>query len=283
MMQQYLAIKALHENDILMFRMGDFYEMFFEDAVTAAPILDIALTTRDRKSKSPVAMCGVPVHSVDSYIAKLVEQGFRVAICDQVEDAKQTKGLVKREVIRIETPGTILADDESFRARYIACLYGKAPWSVAFADLSTGDFSVTSLASLSEVVSELYSNGVRELLLSEEDQAFIGVEDLQHKLNDISVRSEHISIFAGSEDSLKEHFEVRSLSGLGLTENKNERIAAGALLTYLKLTQKNDVAHIRDIKRLSKQDYMLVDPNSQRTLGLLPSNQVGKKTAFLQY
>src|SRR3972149_10689992 len=148
LLRQYQAIKNKHRDAILFFRMGDFYEMFFDDAVTASKILEIALTTRDKRNDNPIPMCGIPYHAVDSYLPKLIRSGHKVAICEQVEDPATAKGIVRREVIRVVSPGTILDNNllESRENNYIASIYpggGKA--GLAFIDISTGDFYIAEI------------------------------------------------------------------------------------------------------------------------------------------
>src|SRR5208337_4508267 len=173
MMQQYLEIKSKYPESILFYRMGDFYEMFMDDALTASRVLDIALTSRDRQAENPVPMCGVPYHAAESYIAKLVAAGYKIAVCDQVEDPKKAKGLVRREVTRVLTPGLIVDNQNltSNQPNYLAAVLqpGRGrPIGLAFLDISTAEFRMTELDSEESLLDELFRINPKEILVPEE-------------------------------------------------------------------------------------------------------------------
>jgi DNA mismatch repair protein MutS len=269
MMQQYESIKDLHKDCLLFYRLGDFYEMFFDDAITASRELDLALTGRDCGLEEKAPMCGVPYHAADGYIAKLVEKGYKVAICEQLEDPKLSKGLVKRDVIRIVTPGTVLdcrVLDEG-KNNYIACVYqdGKS-LGMAFCDVSTGEFLATSASDERRVFDELGKLKPSEIIAN---SGFQGKEALKSLYG--RAASEAPSWMFGDESALKRligHFQIQSLESFGLKETDPEVNAAGALLEYLAETQKNSLSHISALKKYSHTKYMSIDTASRRNLEL---------------
>ena len=232
MMEQYLRIKREHRDSILFFRLGDFYEMFYEDAQTASPILGIALTSRQK-----VPMCGVPYHAVNSYLAKLLKQGFKVAICEQVEDPKTAKGVVKRDVIKVLTPGTAVevelegAKESVFLA---SVFFGQDGWGLALIDLASGQIRTTegSLENTKLLTDELFRASPKEIVLAEGQEE--KVEHLTARTGFgpfLTSRVEDwVFDFPQSESVLLEHFKVGSLAGFGLEEKKLAIPAAGALL-----------------------------------------------------
>ena len=271
MMEQYFGIKSQHKDSILMFRLGDFYEMFFEDAITASKCLDIALTARDCGQAERAPMCGVPIHAVEGYIAKLVAAGHHVALCDQVEDAKFAKGLVKRDVVRVITPGTITESHllEDGRHNYITCIHkGPRSYSLATADITTGHFMVTSLPVLDEnkLLDELARITPAEVLVPEDFQLTRIIENITGQ------RATKVPAWSFSPSSafqrLTTHFGTFHLEGFGLSENAQEIPAAGALLAYLSETQKHALSQITSIKTYSQQTHMILDSSSRRNLEL---------------
>ena len=271
MMEQYFNIKSQHKDAILLFRLGDFYEMFFDDALVASKCLDIALTARDCGKEERAPMCGVPVHAVEGYIAKLVAAGHHVAMCDQVEDAKLAKGLVKREVVRIITPGTVTEGHllEDGRHNYITCIH-KSPrgYSVATADITTGHFMVTSLPLVDDnkLLDELARLAPAEILLSEDFPLARVVENVTGQR---ATRTPAWSFSpASAYERLTAHFGTFHLEGFGLSENAPEIPAAGALLAYLSETQKHALSQITTIKPYSQQTHMILDASSRRNLEL---------------
>ena len=286
MMQQYLKTKEEYADCILFYRLGDFYEMFFEDALTASKELEITLTGKNCGLEERAPMCGVPYHSVDNYLNRLVSKGYKVAICEQVEDPAQAKGLVKREVVRIVTPGTNLntqALDES-KNNYIMCVvYIADRYGLSVADVSTGDYFVTELESSIKLFDEIYRFMPSELICNE---AFymsgIDLEDLKERLS-IAVYSLEAWYFddAVCERTLKEHFKVNSLEGLGLSDYDCGIIGAGALLTYLIETQKTSLSHLSKLTGYVTGRYMLLDSSTRRNLELCETLREKQKRGSL--
>jgi len=271
MMEQYFNIKSQHQDSILMFRLGDFYEMFFEDAIVASKCLDIALTARDCGQAERAPMCGVPVHAIDGYIARLISAGHKVAMCDQVEDAKQAKGLVKREVVRVITPGTIIESHllEEGRHNYITCIHkGPRSYSLATADITTGHFMVTSIPLFEEnkLMDELVRLAPAELLISEDFPLARVIENISGQ------RATKVPPWSFSPSQafsrLTAHFGTFHLEGFGLHESSAEIPAAGALLSYLTETQKHALSQITSIKPYNQQTHMILDASSRRNLEL---------------
>ena len=222
MMQQYLEIKSKYPESLLFYRMGDFYEMFMEDALTASRVLDIALTSRDRQAQNPVPMCGVPYHAAESYIAKLVSAGYKIAICDQVEDPKKAKGLVRREVTRVLTPGLIVENQNltSNQPNYLAAVWDPGPGKpigLACLDISTAEFRITELDSHESLLEELFRINPKEILLPEE----FSPEWTKSVLNRIDAAFTHIEEVhfdkRRSQERLTSHFRVHSLEGFGIS------------------------------------------------------------------
>jgi DNA mismatch repair protein MutS len=266
MMRQYREMKAQYPDAILFFRMGDFYEMFGEDAVKAAPLLEVVLTTRDRNSDDKTPMCGIPYHSVDSYIAKLVDRNLKVAICEQLEDPKQAKGIVKRGVIRLITPGTILEDNllSARENNYLACVAKtENRYGIAFLDVSTGDFKATEIPGENgySYKDELSRWSVREILYP----------SLWKPINlDIKIRCSPMDDWVFSRDyaieQIQEQFGVMHLDGFGLREMPAATIAAGAMIHYLKSAHLNALQHIRTIQTYHNEQFVYLDSASQRNL-----------------
>jgi len=271
MMEQYFSIKSNHKDAILMFRLGDFYEMFFEDAVVASKCLDIALTARDCGQAERAPMCGVPVHAVEGYISKLVAAGHHVAMCDQVEDAKLAKGLVKREVVRIVTPGTITESHllEEGQHNYITCIHkGPRCYSLATADITTGHFMVTSLPVTDDnkLLDELARLAPAEVLLPEDFPLARVVENVTGQR---ATKAPAWSFgITSAYQRLTAHFGTFHLEGFGLPESAPEIPAAGALLAYLAETQKHALSQITTIKTYTQQTHMILDVSSRRNLEL---------------
>ncbi|WP_294467833.1 DNA mismatch repair protein MutS [uncultured Anaerofustis sp.] len=285
MMKQYLQTHEEVPDTILFYRLGDFYEMFFDDAKTASKELDLVLTGRDCGLEEKAPMCGVPYHSADTYIAKLVEKGYKVAICEQVEDPKTAKGLVKREVQRVISPGTItegkmLKEGEN---NYIMCIYyNKLEFGVTYCDITTGEFNVLSLSG---------ENRENELLslLSRINPAQIIVntilfEDLDLKKNisnvtKVMLEPHPLNYFF--HDKAKEYilnqFNVYSLSSIGLDNNEIIVRSAGALLKYLDETQKRALIHINEIKINEDKDYMHLDYSTKRNLEIVENLRTNNK------
>jgi DNA mismatch repair protein MutS len=268
MLKQFLDIKELYPDSIIFFRTGDFYEMFFEDAEKASRILGITLTSRGSYDGKRVPMCGVPHHSSRSYIAKLIENGRKVAICEQVEEPGQGKGIVKREVVRVVTPGSII--DETGEERndnlYMAAISGSnGLYGLAHVDLSTGEFRVTEVDEWRELIDELGRIDPAELLLSEGDNLSHNREFLRYR---IEVLRGDAYIKDRAEHLLKEQLGVNSLKAFGCDGLKEGVCAAGALVHYLKETQKINPGHIKEIITYRLGDYMFLDESTVRNLEL---------------
>lgn len=275
MMTQYKKLKEQYDDCLLFFRLGDFYELFFDDAVKASKALDITLTKRGKCEGEEIPMCGVPFHAAESYLARLVRQGFRVAICEQTEDPEEakkrgTKAVVDRDVVRIVTPGTLTEETllEAKRHNFLACLStGKHVSALAVIDISTGDFFVESLtsATLAEALHRLQP---RELILSEK---ILQIPDLYPVLGEWKTILHPLpsSRFdaENSEKHLKALYGVAALEGFGLFES-HERMAMGALLDYVRLTQKSELPLIRPPKKASPAALMQIDAATRRNLEL---------------
>ena len=273
MMKVYCETKEKYKDCILFYRLGDFYEMFFEDALIASKELEITLTGKDCGLEERAPMCGVPFHAVDGYLNKLVSKGYKVAICEQLEDPKQAKGLVKRDVIRVVTPGTNLdaqALDES-RNNYLMCIICMEDrYGLSVADISTGEYLVTELDSEKKLLDEINKFSPSEIICNHSFYVSgVDIEDMKERL--------HISVFsldswyfddALCARNLMEHFHVSSLSGLGLDAYSCGIIAAGALLQYLIETQKTSIANLTALTPYSISKYMVLDSSTRRNLEL---------------
>lgn len=286
MMQQYMKTKEEYKDCILFYRLGDFYEMFFEDALTASKELEITLTGKNCGMEERAPMCGVPFHAVDSYLNKLVSRGYKVAICEQVEDPKLAKGIVKRAVVRVVTPGTntdIQALDES-RNNYIMCIvYLDDRYGIAIADVSTGDYFVTELSDSTRLKDELFKFMPTEIICNE---AFymsgMDMEDLRERLG-ITISALDSWYFDDDlcKNKLTEHFHAANMQALGLEDFNCGFISAGALLIYLYETQKNSLAHLTHIQVYTTGAYMLLDSSTRRNLELCETLREKQKRGSL--
>ena len=273
MMEQYQRIKSQHENAILLFRMGDFYETFFDDAKTAARVLGLALTTRDKGSKNPVPLAGVPHHALESYLTRLVNAGYRVAICDQVEDPKQSRGIVKREVTEVITPGTILSStmlDEKRSNFLIALAPGKERTGLARIDLSTGEFSVTELTA-PELRREVLRADASEVVVPEGAMEKEPLASLLADMPDVPVSPVADWEFGieQSRETLEKHFGVANLDGFGCSDLEEGIAAAGAALRYLTDLKKRDLGQITSLRRIRHSEHMVLDETTQKNLELV--------------
>ena len=282
MLRQYMSIKDAFPDAVLFFRMGDFYEMFFDDAVRASKILGIALTARGTYKGEKIPMCGIPYHAYKAYIGKLVDSGVKVAICEQTEDPAASKGIVKREVVRVVTPGVVVDEQEVDHKDNIfmaSVSEGDEMYGLAHLDLSTGEFRVTEIRSIEPLLDELARIGPAELLVPE-NSGLARMEALS------AYRLERLNgdFFdpRGSERLLKEQLEVGSLAGFGLEDMVQGIYAAGALVHYLRDTQKGLPAHIREIVSYHLTDFMVLDESTCTHLELLKSmsRQTVKGTLF---
>lgn len=286
MMKQYLETKEEYPGCILFYRLGDFYEMFFEDAITVSRELELTLTGKSCGLDERAPMCGVPFHAADGYLTRLVSKGYKVAICEQVEDPKEAKGLVKREVVRIVTPGTNLdtASLDETRNNYImsiVCVDGR--FGISTADVTTGDFFVTELDSERKLLDEISKYMPSEIICNE---AFLmcgfDFEDLRHRLS-IAIYSLDPACFAdeAAAQTLKEHFQVTDLGDLGLKGYDCGVIAAGSLLKYLQELQKTSLSQLTKIEPYIIGKYMVLDSSTRRNLELVETLREKQKRGSL--
>jgi DNA mismatch repair protein MutS len=286
MLRQYREIKDRHPEAILFYRMGDFYEMFFEDAEIAARILEITLTSRNKKDENPIPMCGVPWRAAQGYIARLIAQGYKVAICDQVEDPALAKGIVKREVVRVVTPGMVV-ENEYLDARsnnfvLALCRTGER-FGLAALDISTAGFRVAETGDLRAILDEIGRIAPAEALLPESDRIDADFARLTAALDGASVTrlpARHFDPDA-ARASLLEQFGTVSLAGFGCEDLPAAVGAAGALLHYVGETQKGRLAHIRGLETDRLDDYLWVDDRSCRNLELTANLQDGRRKGSL--
>ncbi|MGE4491683.1 MAG: DNA mismatch repair protein MutS [Syntrophotalea sp.] len=286
MMRQYMEIKAQYPDAILFFRLGDFYEMFMEDAVTASRILDITLTSRNKGSAEEVPLCGIPYHSCQPYVAKLVEAGRKVAICEQVEDPKVAKGIVRREVVRVITPGlvvdsdTLTPNENNFLAA--VSLADKKGCGVAVLDITTGEFRVTQAEGCDAARSELVSLQPREILVAEDQR-----QALEAVLRSVSgnwlvnVVPDWVVDLEPSQQRLLDFFNCASLDRFGCASLPEAVRAAGAVLYYVEQTQKGMAGHIRPLVTYHSCDYMVLDNSTRRNLELTATLQDGGRRGSL--
>jgi len=297
MLKQYLEIKEEHRNSILFYRMGDFYEMFFEDALEASKILNITLTSRNNKNDvNKVPMCGVPYHAAQSYIAKLVQAGKRVAICEQTEDPAQAKGIVSREVIRIISPGVVTDDQllDEKENRYVCSVCRSSEgsnsiWGISFLDVSTGDFSTGEFQDDSEppelIIDQLTRMQPAELVFNEADrlrlEPLLSAATMNLSGLCLTEKPDQLFHFESSNSALTEHFGVLTLDGFGCGTFRQGTIAAAVLLDYIIDTQKADISHIEQLKPIDLNSLLLIDDASRRNLELTHTLIGGRREGSL--
>ncbi len=286
MMRQYLEMKEHYKDCILFYRLGDFYEMFFDDAVQASKELELTLTGKNCGLKERAPMCGVPYHSVEGYLNKLVEKGYKVAICEQVEDPKQARGIVHREVIRIVTPGTntnMQALDESKNNYIMSIVYLNSRYGLSIADVTTGDYYVTEIETEQKLSDEINKFAPSEIICNE---AFymsgIDIEEIRARLH-VSISALDAWYFSDETASatLQAHFKVHSVEGLGLKDYPYGTTAAGALLKYLYETQKNSMEHLSSIHPYTTGMFMVIDSSTRRNLELVETMREKQKRGSL--
>ena len=286
MMQEYLKTKAEYEDCILFYRLGDFYEMFFDDAKKASAELELTLTGKSCGMEERAPMCGVPFHAAETYINRLVGRGYKVAICEQVEDPKEAKGLVKREVIRVITPGTNidqLALDEGSNNYIMSIVYNKGVFGLSICDVSTADFFLTEVSETKKLIDELYRFKPAELIFGKTIyESGLDINDVAEKLN-IATTVLDDSYFDDtlSTREILNHFKAHSLEGLGLIDFTIGKIAAGSLLIYLKETQKSNLSHLTHITPYTDGKYMLIDSSTRRNLELTETMRDKQKRGSL--
>ncbi len=286
MMQKYMETKQEYKDCILFYRLGDFYEMFFDDAVTVARELELTLTGKSCGLEERAPMCGVPFHAVDSYLPRLVEKGYKVAICEQVEDPKLAKGLVKREVVRIVTPGTnmnMLSLEEG-KNNYLMCItYLDNVAGIAVTDALTGDFFLTELTGTQGLVDEILKFAPSEIICNENLLlSGFDIKDLKDRLG-ISISSLHNRYFEEKRaiDTLKKHFHVSGVAALGADDFPIGLIASGATLIYLSETQKSNLDHILSLSPYSTGKFMILDGFTRRNLEITETMREKQKRGSL--
>ena len=286
MMQHYVATKEEHKDCILFYRLGDFYEMFFEDAKTVSKELELTLTGKECGLPERAPMCGVPYHAAETYISRLIEKGYKVAVCEQVEDPKTARGMVKREVVRIVTPGTNLNTqnlDES-KNNYIMSVVGMADhYGISAADITTGDCFVTEVDRERKLLDEIYKFSPAEIICNK--TLLVSGVDLDGLHNRLGICVNVLEDWYFDEDlcrrTLREHFKVSGLEGLGLSDYDTGATAAGALFQYLLETQKNSLLHMTAIHPYMAEKFMLIDSSSRRNLELLETLREKQKRGSL--
>ena len=289
MMSHYLSVKEKHKDCVVFYRLGDFYEMFFDDAVKVSKMLDLTLTGRDCGLEERAPMCGIPYHAADTYIAKLVALGEKVAICDQLSDPKASKGLVERDVVRIISAGTLTEEamlDES-KNNYIACVF-KSPDGIAIAwtDITTGEFFAEEFlgeTAVYEGVEHLVKLSVAEVICNDEMLSLTKeIKEIRHNLlPPFSCYMPWAFNLKHAENNLLEQLKAKSLSAFGLGGKDNLIAASGALIEYLRETQKHSLVNISSIKVVNKDRFMTLDGNAVRNLELLKNNAENKKYGSL--
>lgn len=277
MIKQYLSIKAEHEDAFLFFRLGDFYEMFFEDAITAAKILEIALTGRDGGIGEKIPMCGVPYHSAESYISRLIELGHKVAICEQVEDPREAKGIVRREVTRVITPGTIIEGErlENQANNYICSLaIDSKKLGLAVADLSTGEFYATEfIINSGQLLNELYQYNPSEILVSSK---LLNIYETEFNQIKAAITIRELDNKDNYQLLIKRQFSKQRLELTPLVEQ-----SVGSLLAYIESNQRRTLSHINQLTIYDNNKYLILDPFSKRNLELSQTSREQKKHGSL--
>lgn len=283
MMQQYYSIKEQYPDAILFFRLGDFYEMFGDDAKTASKVLEIALTSREAGAMGRIPMCGVPHHAAEPYVDKLIRSGYRVALCEQLEDPKQAKGVVKRDVIRVITPGTFIEGQlEKAENQYLVSLawHGES-WGLAYLDMSTGEFMATSLANWDRLADELTWIQPAEIVVTLELDQDQRLETLAESLGATVTRLQHPQLStAAASQRLMDHFQTATLKPYGLT-SVEQIAAAGLALKYVVDTQRSMLTHIRTVKGYTLEEFLQIDGHSRQNLELTSTIRDRKKAGSL--
>lgn len=276
MMEQYHRIKRQYRDALLFFRLGDFYEMFFEDAKTAAPVLEIALTSRQK-----VPMCGIPYHAARSYLVKLLRKGFKVAICEQVEDAKLARGVVKRDVVKVLTPGTAveLELEEEKENTYIASLFmAEEDWGLALIDLASGEMKTTQGEMVGMLSDELFKIYPKEIIYPESQSDEVEKYIVRSGVNSVAKSPQEDWLFdlTQAKNLLLDHFHINSLEGFGLEGRALAISASGALLSYLKNLRKDSLALVHGLSYIQSSQYMVLDATSIKNLELTKNLRDGR-------
>ena len=281
MMQQYLRIKAQHPNELLFYRMGDFYELFFDDAKTASELLDITLTARGKKEGNPIPMCGVPFHAADNYLAKLIKGGVSVAICEQIGDPQNSKGPVERKVLRVLTPGTVtdeaLLDDKSENL-LVSIAHNNESFGIASLDMCSGLFQLNEVDSQDAFISEIDRINPKEILIAEDSS----VLKLLDQDSCIRKRNSWEYDFDTAERVLNNHFGTKNLTAFGCDDMKLGISAAGVLLQYALDTQKNSLPHIQQITTELQSSKVILDPTTRKNLEIDQAINGGTKNTLFE-
>ncbi len=286
MMQHYLSTKKQYPDCILFYRLGDFYEMFFEDAKIVSEELELTLTGKACGLPERAPMCGVPFHALDSYLNRLVSRGYKVAICEQLEDPKNAKGIVKRDVTRVVTPGTnldIQSIDEGVNNYLMAIVYVADHFGLSVADVTTGDFFVTEVDSIGRLMDEISKFAPKEIICNSEFyMSGVRIDDLKTRLG-IAVNSLDVRYFEerNAGEMILSHFKVKSLDGLGLMDYPAGVRAAGGVLSYLTETQKNDLSNILRITPYTTSNFLVIDSSTRRNLELCETLREKRKRGSL--
>ena len=281
MMQQYLSIKAQHPNELLFYRMGDFYELFFDDAKTASELLDITLTARGKKEGNPIPMCGVPFHAADNYLAKLIKGGVSVAICEQIGDPQNSKGPVERKVLRVLTPGTVtdeaLLDDKSENL-LVSIAHNNESFGIASLDMCSGLFQLNEVDSQDVFISEIDRINPREILIAEDSS----VLKLLDQDSCIRKRNPWEYDLDTAERVLNNHFGTKNLTAFGCDDMELGISAAGVLLQYALDTQKNSLPHIQQITAELQSSKVILDPTTRKNLEIDQAINGGTKNTLFE-
>jgi DNA mismatch repair protein MutS len=285
-MKQYVEIKEKYPDCILFYRMGDFYEMFFEDAQRAAPLLEITLTSRNKSSQDAVPLCGVPYHAASAYITRLVEKGYKVAVCEQVEDPKNAKGIVRREVVRVITPGLVL-DEENLKAsenNYLACLAaGPDALGLAFLDLSTGEFYISEFPGRDALLAASGPLAFRELLVDRNFPDPALVKMLEARMPSVCVNTIDAAGFepGQADEILEKELDAAVLEKSGIRGFRAAKNAAAGILRYVNATQRVRAGHISAIREYAPRNYMMLDEAARRNLEIFATLQDGRSAGSL--
>jgi len=283
MMQQYLRIKAEYPDMLLFYRMGDFFELFFEDARRAAKLLDLTLTSRNKNSVDEIPMAGIPVHAIEGYLAKLLKRGESVALCDQIGDPATSKGLVERKVTRVITPGTVIEEEllERQKENYLLAVgTADTKYGLAYLDLSSGRFLLQTCNSINEFHDELERINPAEIILTEDDQLNSELTQRIEKYSHRSIPSWHFE-YEASVTALCKQFGTKDLSGYGCDDQPLAISAAGAVLQYVKDTQKTNLTHIDSLQVCHKDEYLAIDSITRKNLEIETSTQGDSKHSLI--
>ncbi|MBN2368498.1 DNA mismatch repair protein MutS [Candidatus Woesearchaeota archaeon] len=283
-MRQYMEIKSKHKECIVFFRMGDFYETFYDDAKTTSRVLDIALTKRGiRNSSNSIPLAGIPYHALDSYLSKMIKQGYKVAIVEQLEDPKLAKGVVKRDVVRIVTPGTVMEQNMLGNSNnFIASIMTGKKIGISFVDISTGEFFATEADTMEEAMAELFKYTPSEIIAPMSTETDIVMNRMLEDAGIYVTHASDVDFYAeNAKNVLLKHFGVASVDGFGLKDKSYAVSSSGALLSYLYETQKNSLDYIKNVNYYSGKEFVLMDQTTIKNLELVRSLRDGSHKGTL--